>query len=165
MYVYSHCRFCLLLSQLVFIRPAPRSSCSTLVLLYAHSAHHIPTSPIPAMQRFPTSATAPLTQSQSQVPQPQDLIPVGTFSPPLPTDLRSTCPILNALSNHGLVPRSGRDVSAAQLHIALRQIGVSPELAYLATLGNFVTSPPAAILKAGNAQAAHKDDKLSLIHI
>jgi len=114
------------------------------------------------MQRFPTSSTAstvPLTQPLTQSPHPHDSIPVGTFSPPLPTDLRSTCPILNALSNHGLVPRSGRDVSAAQLHHALRQIGVSPELAYLATLGNFVTSPPAAVLKAGNAQAAHKDDK------
>ena len=36
---------------------------------------------------------------------------------------------------------------------------MSPELAYLATLGNFVTSPPAAVLKASGARAAHKDGK------
>ncbi|KAL9612967.1 MAG: hypothetical protein Q9167_002444 [Letrouitia subvulpina] len=39
-----------------------------------------------------------------------DLKP-GTFSPPLPTDLRSPCPAINALANHGYIPRSASILS------------------------------------------------------
>ncbi|KDQ17472.1 hypothetical protein BOTBODRAFT_574206 [Botryobasidium botryosum FD-172 SS1] len=32
------------------------------------------------------------------------------FVPPTPSDSRSPCPVLNAMANHGILPRNGRDI-------------------------------------------------------
>ncbi|KAM7204753.1 Chloroperoxidase [Naviculisporaceae sp. PSN 640] len=37
------------------------------------------------------------------------------YREPLPTDRRSPCPMVNALANHGYLPRDGKNVSLAQI--------------------------------------------------
>lgn len=51
--------------------------------------------------------------------------------PPGPSDLRAPCPILNSLANHGLIARSGRNITAAELTTALRYLGLGPDVAPL----------------------------------
>lgn len=53
----------------------------------------------------------------------------GVYAPASPTDLRSPCPMVNCLANHGYLPRDGRGVRAAELYAAVRQAGVSAGLA------------------------------------
>ena len=48
----------------------------------------------------------------------------GTFHAPQPEDLRSPCPILNSLANHGIIPRDGRNITADELQSALQFIGL-----------------------------------------
>jgi len=43
------------------------------------------------------------------------------FIPACDTDSRSPCPALNALANHGILPRDGRNISAFQLMGAIRK--------------------------------------------
>lgn len=40
-------------------------------------------------------------------------------------DLRAPCPVLNSLANHGLIARSGRNITKASLLSALDQIGLA----------------------------------------
>ncbi|THH09015.1 heme-thiolate peroxidase [Phellinidium pouzarii] len=42
------------------------------------------------------------------------------YIPPTETDSRSACPMLNALSNHGILPRDGRDISYREMGEAIR---------------------------------------------
>ncbi|OSX56776.1 hypothetical protein POSPLADRAFT_1050466 [Postia placenta MAD-698-R-SB12] len=42
------------------------------------------------------------------------------YIPPKEGDSRSACPGLNALANHGLLPRSGRNISFRQMNAAIR---------------------------------------------
>lgn len=52
------------------------------------------------------------------------------YHPPLDSDLRSPCPMLNALANHGYISRDGRGVRADELRSALiKEVGVSTALA------------------------------------
>ncbi|KZT08139.1 chloroperoxidase-like protein [Laetiporus sulphureus 93-53] len=41
------------------------------------------------------------------------------YVPPTPTDSRSSCPALNAMANHGILPHSGRNISFRQLNTAI----------------------------------------------
>ena len=53
----------------------------------------------------------------------------GDYAPSTPSDLRSPCPLINCLANHGYISRSGRDVHAPELIDALRKhIGLSVPL-------------------------------------
>ncbi|KAK4230285.1 putative peroxidase [Podospora fimiseda] len=54
--------------------------------------------------------------------------PKGEYSPRPPSSLRSPCPLLNSLANHGYLPRSGRDFTQSDLSSALSQAGLSPIL-------------------------------------
>ncbi|KAK4219768.1 Chloroperoxidase [Rhypophila decipiens] len=47
-----------------------------------------------------------------------------SYQKPSPTDLRSPCPMVNALANHGYLPRDGQNVSLAQL-VAGAKAGVN----------------------------------------
>lgn len=47
----------------------------------------------------------------------------GLYSPPKPTDIRSPCPFINSLANHGHLPRDGRNVTASQLLAGAKSIG------------------------------------------
>jgi len=56
-----------------------------------------------------------------------------------PTDSRSPCPALNALSNHSILPHDGRDLSILQVTRAIKQVyNLSFPLALLLTLGGFL---------------------------
>ncbi|KAL8278414.1 hypothetical protein RQP46_009104 [Phenoliferia psychrophenolica] len=57
----------------------------------------------------------------------RDLSIFADWRPPGPYDSRSPCPILNALANHGILPRNGRGISLPMLMSAmLRGVGVGP---------------------------------------
>jgi hypothetical protein len=42
------------------------------------------------------------------------------YQAPGPNDSRSPCPALNALANHGYLPRSGKDISPDVLQLVLQ---------------------------------------------
>ncbi|KAF8755263.1 Peroxidase, family 2 [Rhizoctonia solani] len=46
----------------------------------------------------------------------------GEFQPPRPADARSPCPALNALANHGILPRNGRGITWKELGEASRGV-------------------------------------------
>ena len=58
----------------------------------------------------------------------------GTYSPPTPSDTRGPCPMLNTLANHGYIPRSGQNIRASEITLALHDVvGVSSVVATLFT--------------------------------
>ena len=52
----------------------------------------------------------------------------GTYSPSTPSDLRSPCPLINCLANHGHIPRDGRGVRPSELTAAMNEVGLSAAL-------------------------------------
>lgn len=58
----------------------------------------------------------------------------GDYCPAGSTDIRSPCPILNSLANHGYLPRDGRNVHVGDFTSAMNRIGLSHVLG--ATLSN-----------------------------
>jgi len=52
----------------------------------------------------------------------------GTYSRPATTDLRGPCPLVNCLANHGYISRDGRNVRAAELTAAMKEVGLSRAL-------------------------------------
>ncbi|EPS45589.1 hypothetical protein H072_412 [Dactylellina haptotyla CBS 200.50] len=62
----------------------------------------------------------------SQTPVPQ----IGEWKHPEITDLRSPCPVINSLCNHGYLPRDGRNVTADEVIKAFEEVlGLAPDLA------------------------------------
>jgi len=59
-----------------------------------------------------------MTAIASSIP----LLPRHEYTRPRPKDSRSPCPALNALANHGYLPRDGRNVSVIQLVQAIRDV-------------------------------------------
>lgn len=57
----------------------------------------------------------------------------GQYSPPKPGDTRSPCPAINALANHGYLPRDGRNVHAPEVLNGMHQLGLGAFLAYIFT--------------------------------
>lgn len=53
----------------------------------------------------------------------------GTFFPTQPSDLRSPCPMINCLANHGYLPRDGRNVHYNELYDAVSRVGLGRVLA------------------------------------
>lgn len=49
----------------------------------------------------------------------------GEYYAPTTSDLRSPCPIVNALANHGYIPRDGRNVRSHEMYAAMAELGVS----------------------------------------
>ncbi|KAL9069625.1 MAG: hypothetical protein Q9161_005424 [Pseudevernia consocians] len=62
------------------------------------------------------------------------LLRKGEYRAPSSTDIRSPCPIINTLANHGYIPRDGRNVRAPEMKAAMKELGVS------ITLRQFLTS-------------------------
>lgn len=60
-------------------------------------------------------------------------LPKGEYRAPTPTDLRSPCPVLNSLANHGYIARSGRNIQASDLRAAMSILGISLTLRQLLT--------------------------------
>ncbi|KAI0698537.1 Cloroperoxidase [Cerioporus squamosus] len=62
-----------------------------------------------------------------------------TYTPATPGDSRSPCPALNALANHGYLPRDGRNLTVTQLVSAIRHVyGISLPFATLLSVGGVV---------------------------
>ncbi|KAI0824786.1 Cloroperoxidase [Trametes gibbosa] len=58
------------------------------------------------------------------------------WSPAIAGDSRSPCPALNALANHGYIPRDGRNLTASQLSQAIQKVyGLSPVFATILAYG------------------------------
>ncbi|KAM4068050.1 peroxidase, family 2 domain-containing protein [Hirsutella rhossiliensis] len=63
------------------------------------------------------------------------------YQKPGPTDSRSPCPGLNALANHGFLPRNGRNVNALDIILGLfLGLGVSPETSGIVIAFGLVSS-------------------------
>ncbi|KAI0469663.1 Chloroperoxidase [Xylariaceae sp. FL0804] len=52
----------------------------------------------------------------------------GTYCSSTSSDIRSPCPLINCLANHGYIPRDGRDVRASELAAAMNEVGLSTAL-------------------------------------
>lgn len=51
---------------------------------------------------------------------------VGQFQAPTSTDIRGPCPGLNALSNHGYLPRDGKNIHVTDIVLAMdKQLGIA----------------------------------------
>ncbi|TGJ83873.1 heme-thiolate peroxidase [Xylaria hypoxylon] len=72
--------------------------------------------------------------------------PYGTFKPEEPTDTRGVCPMLNALSNHGFLPRNGRNINENQTVNALNDaLNLTPDFGrFLFTAGRLSNPKPNA---------------------
>ncbi|KAK4167956.1 putative aromatic peroxygenase [Cladorrhinum sp. PSN259] len=76
-----------------------------------------------------------------------------SFKKPSPTDRRSPCPMVNALANHGYLPRDGKDVSLAALIKGAKEgINLAPDATILVGLKALQTS------STGNWLSFHLDD-------
>ncbi|KAL6248474.1 hypothetical protein RBB50_004729 [Rhinocladiella similis] len=65
----------------------------------------------------------------------------GMYQPPPPSASRSACPMINALANHGYLPRDGRQVGASDLESAMSLVGLSPFLGGLFSNAVFLEHP------------------------
>ncbi|GAP92448.1 hypothetical protein SAMD00023353_7900090 [Rosellinia necatrix] len=70
--------------------------------------------------------------------------PYGTFKPEEPTDTRGVCPMLNALANHGFLPRDGRNINENQTVTALNNaLNLTPDFGrFLFTAGRLSNPKP-----------------------
>ncbi|KAJ6257082.1 Chloroperoxidase [Drechslerella dactyloides] len=58
-------------------------------------------------------------------------IKIGEWRQAEMTDLRSPCPVVNALANHGYIPRDGRNVTSAHFLRAFQDVlGLAPDTAH-----------------------------------
>ena len=81
----------------------------------------------------------------------------GTYIPRKPSDIRSPCPAVNTLANHGYISRNGRNIRANDLYAALFELGLSSPLAasfayppYIELHPGTQTSPPSSWNLIGN---------------
>ncbi|KAL8875604.1 MAG: hypothetical protein Q9198_006061 [Flavoplaca austrocitrina] len=65
----------------------------------------------------------------------------GDYAPVNPNDLRSPCPAINALANHGYLPRDGRNVLASEIFDGMNHLGLGTFLGYMFTHPIFLENP------------------------
>ncbi|KAF2024734.1 Cloroperoxidase [Setomelanomma holmii] len=58
-----------------------------------------------------------------------DNVPVGKYVSAGLSDLRSPCPMINCLANHGYLPRNGQNITAHQMRSSMNHTGISAALA------------------------------------
>ncbi|KAI0971919.1 Cloroperoxidase [Xylaria arbuscula] len=69
-------------------------------------------------------------------------VPRGTFVPEKSTDTRGVCPMLNTLSNHGFLPRDGRNISENQTVNALHDaLNMTPEFGQFLFRAGAISNP------------------------
>lgn len=69
----------------------------------------------------------------------------GVYKPPLPGDLRSPCPVVNSLANHGYISRDGRSIRASEMKSAIHELGISSTISTTLTYGAYLVhheNPP-----------------------
>ena len=79
----------------------------------------------------------------------------GDYAPARPGDIRSPCPAVNTLANHGYLPRDGRNVRASEFLKGMNQYGLS------SALGGLLTHP--IFLEKQNKDAKAKSSWWSII--
>jgi len=81
-----------------------------------------------------------------------------SWQAPTPTDVRSPCPMLNSLANHGYLPRDGKNISLTDLIAGFKEsINLAPDATLLVGLkalqasstGNFLTIHLSDLAKHG----------------
>ncbi|KAL8697067.1 MAG: hypothetical protein Q9224_002485 [Gallowayella concinna] len=65
----------------------------------------------------------------------------GDYAPVRPGDLRSPCPAINALANHGYLPRDGRNVRASEVLAGMNHYGLGSFLGSVFTHPIFLEKP------------------------
>ncbi|KAH7115117.1 Chloroperoxidase [Dendryphion nanum] len=89
---------------------------------------------------FPTFAFATITFTNWQ--------------PPVPGDLRSPCPALNALANHNIIPHNGRNLTVPMLETAfLTSMNISPSFTNFVGTAALILAPD----KGASGQFSLKD--------
>ncbi|KAL8664584.1 MAG: hypothetical protein Q9168_007878 [Polycauliona sp. 1 TL-2023] len=78
-----------------------------------------------------------MSSSSTPLVQPTSL-KRGDYSPVTSHDLRSPCPAINALANHGYLPRDGRNVLASEMLSGLDHLGLGSFLGYMLTHATFL---------------------------
>ena len=64
------------------------------------------------------------------------------FIPPGPNDLRSPCPALNALANHGLLPHDGRDITPEMISNTFKEVfNIDPSFSARQAKNGLSTTP------------------------
>ncbi|KAH0579604.1 hypothetical protein H2248_002456 [Termitomyces sp. 'cryptogamus'] len=87
-----------------------------------------------------------------------------SFVQPKPGFSRSPCPALNALANHGYIPRNGTNISFWTLFGAIRHVyNLSFPLAMLLTTVGYITSGTLSLLPAKQSELSHNDTLLTII--
>ena len=87
-------------------------------------------------------------QSQLHSEEASPRLQRGDYQAPQATDIRSPCPIINALANHGFIPRDGRNVSYDEVKTALSELGISSALRTGLTYGSYLEhtdNPPTGV--------------------
>lgn len=69
---------------------------------------------------------------------PRSTLKKGDYHAPLPGDLRTPCPVVNSLANHGYLPRDGRNAKPEHFQEGLAALGLSWALNKLLTTGTFI---------------------------
>jgi hypothetical protein len=77
------------------------------------------------MTQLKSSTVSLVASVDSSTPSLPALPKTGEFCPAKPSDLRSPCPLLNAMANHGYLPRDGRNIHPAELKKAMDLTGLS----------------------------------------
>lgn len=91
------------------------------------------------------SVTSESDGSASAIP---DRAKRGDYQPPLPTDLRSPCPVVNALANHGYIPRDGLNVNSVDMKSAISELGIGSGIQTALTYTAYVEhqdNPPSGL--------------------
>ncbi|KAL8966248.1 MAG: hypothetical protein Q9183_003456, partial [Haloplaca sp. 2 TL-2023] len=65
----------------------------------------------------------------------------GDYAPPKSTDIRSPCPAINALANHGYLPRDGRNAHASEVMNGMNEYGLGSFLNYMFSNPIFLEKP------------------------
>jgi len=89
------------------------------------------------------------------------------YCPPQPGDLRSPCPALNTLANHGFLPRNGKNIGAFAIAKALKEgYNLSSMFAYLlAFAGTFFLAQYRKLSLADLARHNLIEHDASLFHL
>lgn len=82
---------------------------------------------------------------------------MGVYTPAPPGALRTPCPVLNALANHGHIPRDGRDMTADQLSAAFRYLGFGPDTTSFLVGGAFKVHADDPIAGSGTSRLGLRD--------
>ncbi|KAK4220937.1 Peroxidase, family 2-domain-containing protein [Podospora fimiseda] len=117
----------------------------------------MPSLPLQALNLFSTAfscavsavdSIVSLTHSKHETPADH-----GTYRKPSPTDKRSPCPMVNALANHGYLPRDGKNISLSTLIKAAKEgVNLAPDATLLVGLKALQAS------STGNWLTFHLDD-------